>query len=35
VLATLRRTLEGLGNLSAQPGRNVTDGVIERLRREG
>jgi anti-sigma factor RsiW len=35
VLATLRRTLEGLGMLRAQPQPGLADGVIERLRDEG
>jgi anti-sigma factor RsiW len=34
VLATLRRTLEGLHMLRAQPQTGVADGVIERLRDE-
>jgi anti-sigma factor RsiW len=34
VLATLRRTLEGLHLLRAQPQPGVADGVIERLRDE-
>jgi anti-sigma factor RsiW len=32
LLATLRRTLEGLRALSTEPGAGVADGVIERLR---
>jgi anti-sigma factor RsiW len=35
VLATLRRMLEGLQMMRAQPQTGVTDGVIERLREEG
>ncbi len=35
VLATLRRTLEGLRMLRAQPQPGLADGVIERLRDEG
>ena len=34
VLATLRRTLEGLHLLRAQPEPGLADGVIERLRDE-
>ncbi len=34
VLRTLRRTLEGLMRLSADPRPGVADGVIERLRGE-
>jgi anti-sigma factor RsiW len=34
VLATLRRTLEGLHMLRAQPQTGIADGVIERLRDE-
>jgi anti-sigma factor RsiW len=34
VLRTLRRTLESLMELSAEPRPSVADGVIERLRRE-
>jgi anti-sigma factor RsiW len=34
VLRTLRRTLESLMDLSAEPHPRVADGVIERLRRE-
>jgi anti-sigma factor RsiW len=34
VLATLRRTLEGLRSLPAVPEPGVADGVIERLRDE-
>jgi anti-sigma factor RsiW len=34
VLATLRRTLEGLGVLRAEPEPGVAEGVIERLRGE-
>jgi anti-sigma factor RsiW len=34
VLATLRRTLEGLRSLRAEPEPGVADGVIERLRDE-
>jgi anti-sigma factor RsiW len=33
VLATLRRTLEGLMTLPVEPRPSVADGVIERLRR--
>lgn len=33
VLATLRRTLEGLMKLPVEPRPSVADGVIERLRR--
>lgn len=32
VLATLRRTVEGLMGLGDEPRRSVADGVIERLR---
>lgn len=35
VLATLRRTLEGLHLLSVKPHPDVADGVIARLRDEG
>lgn len=35
VLATLRRALEGLHLLRAQPEPGLADGVIERLRDEG
>lgn len=36
VLATLRRTMEGLRSIGADPGReSVAGGVIDRLRREG
>jgi anti-sigma factor RsiW len=35
VLATLRRTLERLRDLSAGPRPGVAEGVIERLRAEG
>jgi anti-sigma factor RsiW len=35
VLATLRRTLEGLHLLRAQPQTGLADGVIARLRSEG
>lgn len=35
VLATLRRTLEGLRLLGAEPSRGTADAVIERLREEG
>jgi predicted anti-sigma-YlaC factor YlaD len=34
VLATLRRTLEGLRSLRAEPEPGVAEGVIERLRDE-
>jgi anti-sigma factor RsiW len=34
VLRTLRRTLESLIELSAEPRPRVVDGIIERLRRE-
>ncbi|MGH2952747.1 MAG: anti-sigma factor family protein [Solirubrobacterales bacterium] len=34
VLATLRRTLQGLRSLGAEPEPGVADGVIERLREE-
>jgi anti-sigma factor RsiW len=34
VLATLRRTIEGLGRLRAEPEPGVADGVIGRLRDE-
>jgi predicted anti-sigma-YlaC factor YlaD len=34
VLATLRRTLKGLGALGAEPRAEIADGVIERLREE-
>ena len=34
VLATLRRTLEGLRSLRAKPAPSVASGVIERLREE-
>ena len=34
VLATLRRTLEGLRSLPAEPEPGLADGVIERLRGE-
>lgn len=34
VLATLRRTLDGLGSLRDDPAPGVADGVIERLRHE-
>jgi anti-sigma factor RsiW len=34
VLRTLRRTLESLMDLPAEPHPSVADGVIERLRRE-
>jgi anti-sigma factor RsiW len=34
VLATLRRTLEGLRSLPPEPEPGVADGVIERLREE-
>jgi predicted anti-sigma-YlaC factor YlaD len=34
VLATLRRTLEGLMSLRAEPHPGIADGVIERLRGE-
>jgi anti-sigma factor RsiW len=34
VLATLRRTLERLGDLSGEPRPRVAEGVIERLRDE-
>jgi predicted anti-sigma-YlaC factor YlaD len=34
VLATLRRTLEGLRSLPAEPAPGVADGVIDRLRDE-
>jgi anti-sigma factor RsiW len=34
VLATLRRTLEGLMSLRAEPEPRIADGVIERLRNE-
>jgi anti-sigma factor RsiW len=34
VLATLKRTLEGLHMLRAQPQTGIADGVIERLRDE-
>jgi len=36
VLATLRRTMEGLRSIGADPGReSVATGVIDRLRSEG
>lgn len=35
MLATLRRTLEGLHLLRARPAPGLADGVIERLREEG
>lgn len=35
VLATLRRTLEGLRSLRADPSTGTADAVIERLRKEG
>ena len=35
VLATLRRTLQGLGALRAEQRARVADGVIQRLRDEG
>jgi anti-sigma factor RsiW len=36
VLATLRRTMEGLRSIGADPNRDsVATGVIDRLRREG
>jgi len=35
VLATLRRTLEGMRLLGSEPQPGVADGVIERLRDEG
>ncbi len=35
LLASLRRMLETLPGLAAQPRPSVTDGVLERLRREG
>jgi anti-sigma factor RsiW len=35
VLATLRRTLEGLHLLRAEPQPGISEGVIDRLRREG
>jgi anti-sigma factor RsiW len=34
VLATLRRTLEGLRSLHAEPEPSIADGVIDRLREE-
>ena len=34
VMATLRRTLEGLRSLPAEPQAGVADGVIEHLRKE-
>ncbi len=34
VLATLRRTLEGLRSLSAEPQARIADGIIDRLRGE-
>jgi anti-sigma factor RsiW len=35
VLATLRRTVEGLRELTARPRREVAEGAIRRLREEG
>jgi anti-sigma factor RsiW len=35
LLASLRRMIETLPNLAAQQGPSVTDGVLERLRRDG
>jgi anti-sigma factor RsiW len=34
VLATLRRTLDGLRSLGEEPGTGVADGVVDRLRHE-
>jgi anti-sigma factor RsiW len=35
VIATLRRTIERLADLAAEPKPELADGVIERLRAEG
>ncbi len=35
ILASLRRMIKTLPGLAAQPRPSVTDGVLERLRREG